>query len=566
MSFKPKTRLPHSFFGIHLNITKCHASALGCLPEIEDKIKKTMKSKAGEGDRDGVPSLVKWHRMGCDVKLRARLLKWMRASGVKLFILIIVSFMMLWLGDKLNASGMVLTRFMARVQAPLTAQFSYPVQARDQITVVMYDQEFLQATGSAWPISYQDHADALLRLVADPASRPKAIMLDITFGQERNDPTVSTLRQALCSIHNDYKVPVFLAALPSPIDGRLMVRSGLSANQTKDEKVCFTLVGVDYVPDPLDGIAWTYQMSRHLTDAGWQSGPAVDPNSQPTYRSAAMAIAQDAAHLELGEETLPLALIWGHNSANQAEKPESLAGCRPGQANWKNLVPGVLRQIWEEAPQLPLCPYHQTLSMAQLGVLTEAELAPYLTNKFVFVGAQVPGYNDFADSPVHGLTPGIYMHAMALDNLLIFKSEYKQSAEWTMPPSWNLVKPAFLAIIAVFLVHVVSEFLKGLTFWSKPCLKPYLPGWGTSASFCPRCIQTSQLRRHQAARFLLGSLFWISQITLQTMVALLLIGYLQAHFRIGMLPVAELVAMTLVTEGLEFVEKIEAFFAPSKSE
>lgn len=524
-----------------------------------------MNNRARGGDGDAAPNSVQCEHTGSDDKQRHNRIKWLLESVVKLLLLIIVSFMMLWLGDKLNASGMVLTRFMARVQAPLTAQFSYPVQARDQITVVMYDQEFLQATGSAWPISYQDHADALLRLVADPAARPKAIMLDITFGQERNDPTVSTLRQTLCSIQNDYKVPVFLAALPSPKDGRLMVRSGLSADEKKGEKICFTLVGVDYVPDPLDGIAWTYQMSRHLTDAGWQSGPAVGPDLQPTYRSAAMAIAQDAAHLELGEETVPLALIWGHNSANQADKPESLAGCRQGQAHWNNLVPGVLRQIWEEPSQLPLCPYHHTLSMAQLGFLTEAELAPYLTNKYVFVGAKVPGYNDFADSPVHGLTPGIYMHAMALDNLLTYKSEYKQSAEWTMPPSLDLLKPGLLAILAVFLVHIASEALKGLSFWSKPCLKPYLPGWGTSANFCPRCIQTSQLRRHQAARFLLGTLFWISQITLQTMVALLLIGCLQSYFRIGMLPVAELVAMTLVTEGLEFVGKIEAFFIPSES-
>jgi len=44
------------------------------------------------------------------------------------------------------------------------------------------------------------------------------------------------------------------------------------------------------------------------------------------------------------------------------------------------------------------------------------------------------------------------------------------------------------------------------------------------------------------------------------MVAMLLIGWLQAYFRIGMLPVVELVGMTLVTEGLEFVEKIQAFF------
>ena len=52
--------------------------------------------------------------------------------------------------------------------------------------------------------------------------------------------------------------------------------------------------------------------------------------------------------------------------------------------------------------------------MAQLGVLSEGELAPYLAGRYAMVGADVPGFNDFADSPVHRITPGIYMHAMAL--------------------------------------------------------------------------------------------------------------------------------------------------------
>jgi hypothetical protein len=123
-------------------------------------------------------------------------------------ILIVVSFTMLWMGDKLNATGMVVTRFMARAQAPLTAQFMYPAKARDQITVVMYDQEFLKSNLAAWPISYQDHADWLLRLAGDPNARPRAILLDISFGQGRGDPTLPALKQALCTVQNEFKVPI----------------------------------------------------------------------------------------------------------------------------------------------------------------------------------------------------------------------------------------------------------------------------------------------------------------------------------------------------------------------
>lgn len=470
-----------------------------------------------------------------------------------LLILVAVSFGMLWLGDKLDARGMVLTRFMARAQAPLTAQFNYPDTSRNQITVVMYDQEFLQSSASAWPISYQDHADALLRLVADPGARPKAIMLDITFGQERDDPTLAALKKTLCTIQNDYKVPIFLAALPSAKEGRLAIRAGLGPDHSGAGPACFTLVGVDYVPDPLDGLAWSYQLSRHLTSTGWQPGTPDSPqHQQPTYRSAAMTIAQDVARIDLGEETTPMALMWGHNSAHQTDRPESLQHCRPGMPDLWQLIPGVLRQIWEPASLSPLCPYHQTLSMAQLGVMSEGELAPYLGGRYIMVGAHVPGYNDFADSPVQGIVPGVYMHAMALDNLLTYKGDYKLNAEWTLPPSLPLLAPGLLTITVVFVVHlfwifcqtklrfliVAREGLAARINWYLHCPLP--------ATRTQRVVQSGGT-----------ALGWLARISIQTVAVMLLIGLLQNHFRVGMLPVVELVSMTLLAEGLGYMKKIK---------
>ena len=472
-----------------------------------------------------------------------------------LAILIVVSFTMLWLGDKLNASGMALTRFMARTQAPLTAQFNYPALMREQITVALYDREFLDATGSAWPISYQDHADGLLRLAGDPNARPKAIMLDITFGQERNDPTISNLHQALCRIRNEFGVPVFLAALPSPENGHLTVRGGLGADPPGSAPPCFTLVGVDYLPDPLDGLAWSYPLSRHLDDAGWQPGPASQPLRQPSYRSAAMAMAQDVAHLELGVETVPMALVWGHNSAPQAHQPERMVHCRPGVPDLRQLVPVLLRQLWENTDKLALCPYHQTLSMAQLQVLSEGELAPFLAGRYVLVGANVPGFNDFADSPVHRITPGIYMHAMALDNLLTYGGNYKLSAQWTMPPSWALLKPGLMAILVVFGVRLAWDLLQAnLTrlFLAR--------GWPPALAGLHIGYQAQPERTKRLLWLPVTALTWLVRLALQFAAVMVLIGLLQDKFRIGMLPVVELAGMTLLAEGLGYMKKIQDFF------
>lgn len=459
-------------------------------------------------------------------------------------ILFIVSVVMLGIGDKLNAKDMVLTRFMAKAQATLTAQVGYPTKMRDQITVVMYDQEFLRHTDSAWPISYQDHADWLVRLASDPNARPKAIMLDITFGQNRNDPSLPALRQALCQVQNEFKVPVFLAALPSPQTGRLTVRDGLGPEPSSNQPPCYTLVGVDYIPDSLDGLAWDYRLTRHRVDASWKDGPEdahVDAE-QPAYRSAAMAIAQDVAHVALGNETAPLAMVWGLKSARQLERPESLSYCKPGAYDAARYVPGILRQFFQ-SPSSPVCPYHSTLSMAQLGELPEQTLAPFLAGRYVLVGANVPAYNDFANSPIHGLIPGVYLHAMALDNLLTYQGNYKQSTGWELQHLPGLLLPAFLAVLAVFIVNVTWRALSkkfGIPKKTKPT-----PNSSPADAMKLRLVNGS-----------IGAVTWLLKMTLKTIAAMVLIALLQWYFRIGMLPVVELVTMTLLAEGFNYMKKL----------
>lgn len=457
-----------------------------------------------------------------------------------LSVLAAASFTMLFLGDKLDASGMVMTRFMATAQAPLTSAV-YPRTVRDQITVLTYDREFLDTTGSAWPLGYQDHADWLLRLAANPIIRPKAILLDITFGQERPDPNLPALQKALCTIQNSYKVPVFLAALTSASTGRLALRPGLDAVPAPGAAPCFTLVGVDYLPDPLDGYAWSYPLTRHLGADGWQAGPATAAG-QVSHRSSAMAIAQDVAGIDLGTETVPMALVWGLKSAPQPHRPELLDGCVPGDFDPWLLVPGPIRTNLREVPPPP-CPYHRTLSMAQVGELSQQELAPYLAGRYVLVGANIPGYNDYANSPIHRLIPGVHLHAMALDNLLSYGADYKQSAEWTMPPSLRLFGTGMLVLTIVLLVRFGAEKFFGVALYDGGREDRQLATFG-------------QRLRHVT----LGVTIWLARLALQTALAMLVIALLQTWCRIGMLPVIELVTMALFAEGINYIGKVRWFF------
>lgn len=460
-------------------------------------------------------------------------------------ILMVVSFGMLYMGDKLNASGMALTRFMAAGQAGVTAQIGYPDKARDQIMVVLYDEQFLRAYDSAWPISYEDHADWLLRLAGQPGLRPRAIFLDITFSQERDDPTLPALKHALCTLRDTLHVPVFLAALPDAASGRLTTRPGLGS--------CFTLVGADYTPDTLDGYAWTYPLTRRLDETGWTSGPRVAPD-QPAYRNAALAIAVDAGRTALGDESVPLALVWGAVAAPGGELAQRDQGCVRSRSLWHSLTPGQFLQFGESPP---LCPYHRAWSMEQLGALEEARLAAAVAGRYVMIGANIPGHNDFARSPVHGLVPGVHYHAMALDNLLGYGDRYKLDHEWNADGFTTLAVPGMLTVFAVLAVHLLWSWARawvaGRTWWQD--MRGRLAG---SARL--RAWTDETTRRGRSGLMLLGALAWAARLTLQFVSAAVLIALLQNAFRAGMLPVVELIGMTLLAEAVDYLARLRWYF------
>lgn len=502
--------------------------------------------------------------------------EWYRAPNCKkqllsaLFgfvLLAATSFFMLWLGDRINAPGMAVTRFLARAQAPLTAELAYPSQARSQISVLMYDSEFLNSQGTAWPMSYQEHADWLGRLVELPGAKPKALMIDITFGQERNDPSINALKEKLCDIRRVHNIPVYLAALPDVTTGRLSVRDGLAPQDGAGQDACFTLVGVDYVPDPLDGLAWSYQLNRHFDGQAWTSGLPPSDRPAPTYRSAALAMAEDSAGIKLAVSAEPMALMWGFTPAQQSDRPELIRGCDPGEWDWTRWIPRLIRQLWESGDRAPLCPYHRTLSFGQVAELEESTLSEFVADKFVFIGANIPGYNDVANSPVHGVVPGVYMHAMALDNFLSFGADYKISADWTLPPHPELVVPGLVSVGIVFLVNLGWQWLKS-RLKVEPVALRQVSGSGslhqrvraalTKPREAPECSAAASSNFGQRLLESMASISgWVLRISLQSFIAVLLISVLQFFFRIGMLPVVELVGMTLVAEGLGYLSRIK---------
>jgi hypothetical protein len=124
------------------------------------------------------------------------------------------------------------------------------------------------------------------------------------------------------------------------------------------------------------------------------------------------------ANAEAATRRPPMAVQWGlHRSPLQAQVSD-VSNCT---------VPGLFDQLlqalfWKLGSSAQAnCAYTLTLTARDLEVTDpdeQALLMQLLQGKQVLVGARIAGTGDITPSPLHGKIPGVYLHAMALDNLI----------------------------------------------------------------------------------------------------------------------------------------------------
>lgn len=460
---------------------------------------------------------------------------------LSLFVFAVISAGLLALGKHINSEGLAVTRFTASEQAPMVARL-YPDHARDRIAVVLYDDKYLTDQEAAWPLPYYHHAQLVLHLASLPAP-PKAIFLDITFSQLRDDPSVAELHQALCQARHDFGVPVFLAADHSYLDLRSAVRTEL-LRPDEQGRACAGAAGVRATPDPIDRQTWSYPLTTHSNGTEWVSGATAD-DAATRFRSAAMILAQDVERLALGTETTPMALFWGSGVRPRNAFDEVLQ-CQPDIVQgWQRFVPSFVRERWAQTSDLPLCPYHDAVSVGQIRDMSEDQLTARLAGRYVMIGAMIPGYDDLADSPVHGAIPGIFVHAMALDNLLVYGSAYKRDVQWEQAPL-PLYLGAAATILVVFTSHVIVRRL-----FERLGVRV------RRARHDRASYRTSRARRVLA--FSATAAYWLVNIVIQASLAMAAVAVLQLFLPVGMLPVMELVGMVILAEGLGHLERARSF-------
>jgi hypothetical protein len=303
--------------------------------------------------------------------------------------------------------------------------------ARPRVVVVMIDEPALALRGARWPVPVEFHAQFLAEL---EVLRPRAIMLDFLL----LDPAP---RQDVCELLTvgvrlrQAGIPLYLAVTRredlEPMDAAACRDAG--GGLIRSTQV-FTPVSVQRQADGSDFVSRRYPFEQRA-DADAAPGSGLASAAVRMYcdgeraSDACLARLTGVAAADAGFELAwspagdPFNQRWSHSSCIETTSP--------------------LRAILNQ-PALPresACPPVATLFAGALlspqvdpafGAGNEALFA-LAEGAFVLVGGNFRGSGDLVTTPLHTLLPGIYYHAVALENLLAFDGRPKVRKEFRTP-------------------------------------------------------------------------------------------------------------------------------------
>lgn len=295
----------------------------------------------------------------------------------------------------------------------------YPPGAREKLSVVLITDDALDVLEEPWPASYGFHAQVLTTLLA---FEPRAVMIDLLLRDRRRDDTLPQLERAL-ERYQAAQIPVYVAA------------ASTRPNAVRSEIAPYV------IPVPVPKQADRY-------DRAHREYPLLLPAYGDNVETAALRIYTDLegksslTDVELEQEfERPMQIVWG--AIPPARQSEWIA-CKPPPPNartaaWRRVFGG------QDSVQTN-CYYSPTIIVDHLITQSsDPRIKELVENRVVFYGAALLGIEDFVYPSTHTRLPGVFMHAMALDNLWTFGDHYmRQPGPNSQLARWRSVLEALV--------------------------------------------------------------------------------------------------------------------------
>lgn len=321
----------------------------------------------------------------------------------------------------------------------ITGPYVYGTEGRDKVSVAIIDEDTLQELQAPWPWRYGDHARMLNALLA---YKPKAVVVDFLFVDSRPDQTLPELVDTIARYRK--------AHVPLYFEGGIKLPFG--ENPLRPE---IARTGVPILDPTLPvnaGVARQYNTTGLCFNQ--------KPDADGACPSLAFRVYRDLYPGRLRRVDGMMELVWGTKTAPEnhwityTRDDGSQVSCTAGETGM--LERWYLAFFDPGAVKTP-CPYTGEFPVSALmSHPDDADVVKMATGRVIFYGGALQGAQDKIYTPVNDLLPGVFVHAMAMDNLITFQGRpYQNTATFDGKPlDGNLVQ-----VIAVFPVILILAWL-----------------------------------------------------------------------------------------------------------
>lgn len=321
-----------------------------------------------------------------------------------------------------------------------------------KIIVVLFDDASLRALDLHWPPPYRATVLLLRKILC---AQPRAVFVDLLFTHLHDDPAAFENLVLHLSGDRDCRsgTPVFLADLAEqpgfdvPDNGKALapLRWVGEPRVAEDQPPIFRIGEHELLgptrPVKRAPVNWAspegvYPMMLEVSReeaVAWPPDVRIEHEGRHYLPTPAFALyRQNAPGVRPEDFDEPMVVQWGFVPQLPATLPENFertGRCARLATDDRSPWSIAVTHFWWDlfhvfAPQDDLrqsCPYSFFISAhtAFTGGSTRegGALHALFNDRYVLVGTRLAGSGDITVSPVHGQLPGIFLHAMALDNL-----------------------------------------------------------------------------------------------------------------------------------------------------
>ena len=317
----------------------------------------------------------------------------------------------------------------------ITGPYLYPATGHDKISVALTEESTLHALNEPWPWSYGTHARLLDSLLA---YRPRAVIVDFLFVDNRNDPTLKDL-VAEIGRYKAAKIPLYFEGGTDLPFGETALRPEIAATGVK-------------ILDPTiivnDGVVRQYPthgecLGKHK--AGAQCLSLALQVYSDLFPQKPLAPLHGLMELVWGTRTDPINNKW----MSVTDEDGNTQSCDDRLGFFRRIY---LAFFDTDAVRVR-CPYSSVIPVQSLMQgADDPDITKMAAGRIVFYGAAIEGAQDKSFTPVSGLQANVFVHAMALDNLITYGGKPEQNVVTIFGRTFEADPVQVAAIVPVILI------------------------------------------------------------------------------------------------------------------